>query len=127
MTKSVSDQVNQPWSGIRDHLEKLESGVLTIEEVVDSVFEKIEQLTITDGELAAGAVTRGKLASQSVQGAGGGTSNIVSSTIQSGDIDTDNFGTIGGSAGYLYVESGGTLVSMCQSCFSFPKMSSNII
>ncbi len=44
MTKSVSDQVNQPWSGIRDHLEKLESGVLTIEEVVDSVFEKIEQL-----------------------------------------------------------------------------------
>ena len=44
MSNSVSDQVNQPWSGIRDHLEKLESGVLTIEEVVDSVFEKIEQL-----------------------------------------------------------------------------------
>ena len=50
MSKSASDQVNQPWAGIRDHVEKVENGSFAVEEVVESVFEKIERL---DGSINA--------------------------------------------------------------------------
>ena len=50
MSKSASDHVNQPWAGIRDHVEKVQNGSYAVREVVESVFENIERL---DGSINA--------------------------------------------------------------------------
>ena len=50
MSKSASDDVNQPWAGIRDHVEKVQNGSYAVREVVESVFENIERL---DGSINA--------------------------------------------------------------------------